>query len=382
MVRDTRFLRAFYTVCTEGGFARAAARLNCTQPAVSYQVRTLERDLGAPLFERGGRRAVLTPAGRRLLEFCGRYFAEYEQLVAEVARGAPARAEPLRIAAVSGFGRYVLFPALAALVRRHGSGLRPVRLDLRFRTAAEVFREVETGEVDLGVVYLPKVSNHLVFRPLRDEELVLIAAPSFVRRELARRDLDRIETYESLPFVTYLEGDYVFGRWFDAYFGAQPARTSSVHHFDELEEVIAAVAWGTGASVVPLDSVRAAVRRRAVSVIRPVRRRRCVNQVFAVTRAGAFVRPEVEEVVTRLGGAQWSDNGGSIRSHPATGSIRSTSPPSRCGTRRGSWMCPKGSSDSSPRRSSRRIGGTSTSSSRSGPRDSLNRPAEGESASR
>ncbi len=48
----------------------------------------------------------------------------------------------------------------------------------------------------------------------------------------------------------------------------------------------------------------------------------------------------------------------------------------------GSWMCPKGSSDSSPRRSSRRIGGTSTSSSRSGPRDSLNRPAEGESASR
>lgn len=310
MVRDARFLRAFYAVCTEGGFARAAARLHCTQPAVSYQVRTLERDVGAPLFERGGRRAVLTPAGRRLLEFCSRYFAEYAQLAAEVSRGATTRAEPLRIAAVSGFGRYVLFPALTALLDRGAhpaaggaaadAEAPPVRLDLRFRTAAEVFRLVESGDVDLGVVYLPKVSNYLAFRALRDEELVLIAAPTFVRRHLARRDLARVTTYEAVPFVTYLEGDYVFGRWFDTYFGAQPARTSSVHHFDELEEVIATVALGSGASVVPLDSVRAAVARRAVTVIRPVPRKRCINQVFAVTRAGAFVRPEIEAVLAEL----------------------------------------------------------------------------------
>ncbi|HEU4565271.1 MAG TPA: LysR family transcriptional regulator [Gemmatimonadaceae bacterium] len=299
MVRDTRFLRAFYAVCTEGSFGKAAARLNCTQPAVSYQVRVLERDVGAPLFERGGRRAVLTPAGRRLLEFCRRYFAEYSQLAAELARGAPARAEPLRIAAVSGFGRYVLFPALAPMLAP-SAGAPPVRLDLRFRTAVEVLRQVEEGEVELGVVYLPKLSNHLAFRPLRDEELVLIASPSFARRELAGRDLARLASYEALPFVTYLEGDYVFGKWFDASFGAQPARTSSVHHFDELEEVVAAVALGSGVSVVPLDSVRAEVARRRVRVIRPVDGRRCINQVFAVTRAGAFVRSEIEVVLASL----------------------------------------------------------------------------------
>lgn len=299
MVRDTRYLRAFYTVCVEGSFGRAAARLHCTQPAISYQVRTLERDLGAPLFERAGRRAVLTPAGRRLLEFCRRYFAEYDQLVRDVARGAPERGEPLRIAAVSGFGRYVLFPALSAL-------LAPARapgpsLDLRFRTAAEVFRLVEGGDVDLGVVYLPKVSNHLAFHPLRDEELVLIAAPSFLEGEEARDRLDRLETYERLPFVTYLEGDYVFGRWFDAHFGAQPRRTTSVHHFDELEEVVAAVAHGCGASVVPLDATRAAAERGAVRVVRPVRGRRCANRVFAVTRAGSAVRAELDGVLAALG---------------------------------------------------------------------------------
>lgn len=301
VVHDTRFLRAFYAVCTAGGFGRAAAQLNCTQPAVTYQIRTLERELGAQLFERGGRRAVLTPAGRRLLEFCRRYLVEYAQLSAEVARGGAARAEPLRIAAVSGFGRYVLFPALTALFPPAAPGRDTAGIDLRFRTAHEVLRLVENGDVDLGVVYLPKVSNYLAFRVVYNEELVLIAAPAMIRAERARRDLTRLDAYESLPFVTYLEGDYVFGRWFDANFGAQPAATISVHHFDELEEVVAMVALGHGASVVPLDAARAAVDRRAVRIVRPVRGRRCLNRVFAVTRAGAFVRREFEDLISALG---------------------------------------------------------------------------------
>jgi DNA-binding transcriptional LysR family regulator len=304
MVRDTRFLRTFYAVCTHGGFGRAAARLNCTQPAVSYQVRTLERDLGAPLFERGGRRVVLTPAGRRLLEFCRAYFAEYDRLATELAGGAPST-EPIRIASVSGFGRYVLFPALGSLLAGDSrDGAPRPRIDLRFRTAEEVFRLVESGDVDLGVVYLPKVSSQLAFRHLRDEEIVLIAAPSLVRSPHARRTLGKLEAYETLPFVTYLEGDYVFGKWFDANFGAQPTRTTSIHHFDELEEVIATVELGSGASVVPFDSARAAAERRAVRVIRPVKGRRCVNQVFAVTRPGSVVRPEIESILAAVAGAR------------------------------------------------------------------------------
>ncbi|HEU6451670.1 MAG TPA: LysR family transcriptional regulator [Gemmatimonadaceae bacterium] len=302
MVRDTRFLRTFYAVCTHGGFGRAAARLDCTQPAVSYQVRTLERDLGAALFERGRRRVVLTPEGRRLLEFCREFFASYDRLAAELAGGAPSE-EPIHIASVSGFGRYVLFPALGALLRGttvHGVP-RP-RVDLRFRTADEVFRLVESGEVDLGVVYLPKLSSQLAVRHLRDEEIVLIANPSLVSSRGFRQELARLEAYETLPFVTYLEGDYVFGKWFDATFGAQPARTTSVHNFDELEEVIATVALGSGASIVPLDSARAAAARREVRVIRPVKGRRCVNRVFAVTRPGSVMRPEIESILALLTG--------------------------------------------------------------------------------
>jgi DNA-binding transcriptional LysR family regulator len=194
----------------------------------------------------------------------------------------------------------VLFPALTALLERSSTGAEGPGLDLRFRTAQEVLRQVETGDVDLGVVYLAKVSNYLTFHPVYDEELVLIAAPAMLRAERGRRDLGRLAAYESLPFVTYLEGDYVFGRWFDAIFGAQPAATTSVHQFDELEEVVATVALGHGASVVPLDCARGAIARRQVRVVRPARAKRCVNRVFAVTRAGTFLRREFEDLLTAL----------------------------------------------------------------------------------
>ncbi len=287
---DTRYLNAFFAVCEQGGFGRAAERLHRTQPAVSYQVKMLEQQLDARLFERLGRSLVLTPAGRRLREFCTRYFAEFGAIQAELAENRPARAEPLRIASVSVFGRYVLFPLLCRPRFAH------LRLDLTFRTATDVFRGIETGEWDLGAVYQTKVSNYLRFHPAHMEELVLIAAPAF---RAPRGGLARLETYEKLPFVTYEEGDYVFGKWFQVLFGAQPAATSSVLHFEELEEVVEMVRLNRGLSIVPKDAAAAAARRREIRILRPLGRR-CPNAVFLVTRAGGYIRPEMRLVIEAL----------------------------------------------------------------------------------
>lgn len=291
MLPDTRFLRTFLIVCEEGKFSRAARRLHLTQPAVSYQMDRLEQRFGVELFERAGRRMILTPAGRRLHEFCARYFGELDSLVAELSQESAASAEPLRIAAVSGFGRYVLFPLLA------GEGFTGLRLDLTYETADAVFDRVEAGEVDLGVVYRTKVSNYLEFSELQKEELVLIAAPD----RMAADEPSELADLDGLPFITYEESDYVFGKWFDAFFGAQPRITRSVHHFEELEEVVAMVARDRGVSIVPDHSAAFGIGAGKLVVVRPGGTR-CWNTVHAVTRAGAFVRPVVERIIETLGG--------------------------------------------------------------------------------
>src|SRR4051794_17160862 len=83
---DTRQLAAFCAVVERHSFSQAAARLGVTQPAISLQVRSLEKRLGRQLLDRSGRRVEPTEAGLRLYRAAQRMLALEEQLVEEVAR--------------------------------------------------------------------------------------------------------------------------------------------------------------------------------------------------------------------------------------------------------------------------------------------------------
>src|SRR5438105_6013798 len=82
---DTRQLAAFCAVVERQSFSQAAARLGVTQPAVSLQVRALEKRLGRQLLDRSGRRVVPTEAGLRLYRGAQKLLALEDQLVEEVA---------------------------------------------------------------------------------------------------------------------------------------------------------------------------------------------------------------------------------------------------------------------------------------------------------
>jgi DNA-binding transcriptional LysR family regulator len=269
---EIRYLPAFLAVCEEGGFGRAAAKLNLSQPAVSYQVRALERLVGAPLFSRSGRGVTLTPRGELLRDFCRRTFEDLGAVRAEMAGGEAARGRPLRIASVSAFGRYVLFPVLCAETPLPG-------FTLRFPTQEEVLEAVRAGVADVGFIYEERVSSALHLTPVAVEELVL------VRRRVPRaRPLATLEDGASQPFVTWDEHEYVFGQWFERAFRRPPRELRSVAHLEEMEEVLELVRRGAGLSVVPLDCARALVEARALEVVRPPRARPGWNPIHAVER--------------------------------------------------------------------------------------------------
>src|SRR5471032_2145065 len=84
---DTRQLAAFCAVVERRSFSQAAERLGVTQPAVSLQIRALEKRLGTQLLDRSGRRVEPTEAGMRLYRGAQRLLALEEQVIAEVAEG-------------------------------------------------------------------------------------------------------------------------------------------------------------------------------------------------------------------------------------------------------------------------------------------------------
>ena len=149
---EIRQLEHFVAVAEEHSFTRAARRVNIVQSGLSMSIRTLERELGAPLFIRAPSRVGLTSAGRTLLP-------EARRVLADVRRATTAVSETQR--ALRGTLLVGSSPALPAafdlptLLGRFRNAYPGVRVEVRQSSSLELLRAVRTGAVDVGFVGMP-----------------------------------------------------------------------------------------------------------------------------------------------------------------------------------------------------------------------------------
>jgi DNA-binding transcriptional LysR family regulator len=148
---ELRHLRYFVAVAEELHFRRAAERLYVAQPAVSEQVRKLEEELGVRLFDRSQRSVSLTIAGAALLEEA-RHVLRHAEMAQEAARTAEDRATMnLRIGHLADS----LPTEVARALRRLGSIVPNVRVDLKTGPALRLVEDLRAGRLDAAVVALP-----------------------------------------------------------------------------------------------------------------------------------------------------------------------------------------------------------------------------------
>ncbi|HUA79158.1 MAG TPA: LysR family transcriptional regulator [Dyella sp.] len=267
---EMRYLHTFRVVCDAGSLRAAAGVLHRTEQAVSYQLRKLEEALGMPVFHRGGGRLIPNAAGERLLAFCREMRRDWEKLHEDIHQGA-STSPPLRISAVSGFGRYQLLPLF-----RDGP-LADIPIRMRYPTAEDVVRHVESGTSDLGFVHRMETHDRLRLVPVATEEIVLIAS---ARLSQPGFSLD-IESLRQADYITYDESDYVFATWFTQVVNATMTQPRAVAHFEELEEVLDWVAAGRGVSVVPAACVTDHEAQGDIVALRKPEAL-CSNTIYAV----------------------------------------------------------------------------------------------------
>lgn len=282
---ELRYLHAFRTVCEAGGLRAAAAVLHRTEQSVSYQLRRLEESLGMSLFERRGGRLHPNKAGLRLLDFCRGIENDWARLNDEI-RDATLATDPLRISAVSGYGRYVVLP----LFREGPLAGLPIRL--HYPTAEGVLRNVESGDSHLGFVYVRQPHAKLEHVPVDREEIVLIAP--------AGRAAPMLDAASLLneSFITYDESDFVFATWFKQVLGIDPPQLSATAHFEELEEVLAWVAAGRGLSIVPAVCLLESPPSSDYVVVRKADAP-CLNTIYAVLHR-SHTHPLIEPMLDAL----------------------------------------------------------------------------------
>jgi DNA-binding transcriptional LysR family regulator len=199
MLMDTRQLAAFCAVVERKSFSQAAERLGVTQPAVSLQIRALEKRLGLRLLDRSGRRVEPTEAGARLYRGAQRLLALEEQLVEEVGGGADGRLSGrLELGASSGPGGTVLPRLLGEFQTAHPD----VHVRLSVSDTQSVVEQVARRELELGVVGAARRHRSVVFEPFFRDEVVLVCPPGhpFAGRTISLDDL------RGQPLVVMQEG--------------------------------------------------------------------------------------------------------------------------------------------------------------------------------
>ncbi len=173
-VMELRRLRYFVAVAEELHFGRAAERLHVAQPALSQQIRVLEHELGARLFERNSRRVTLTEAGAALLGGAPQLLAVAAELEARVRAVAAGGAGCLRVHTT----RSAPMGITAAAIDRFRSEWPAVALDLVTGFTGWNLEELRAGRSDVVFVRPPVDAGEGVeVVPLGDEELV-IALPA------------------------------------------------------------------------------------------------------------------------------------------------------------------------------------------------------------
>src|SRR5919202_6367516 len=171
---DLRQLQTFEAIVERGSFSAAAAALGVSQPAVSQQMRTLERALGGPLIDRRGRRLALTERGEVVHRHAQRMLALSDELRRELAEGAETVAGPLVVGASTGPGDYVLPRLLGGFQADYPD----VSVTLTVEATRTIVDRVLERDLELGVVGARRPHRGLVYEPFLHDRVVLAVPPS------------------------------------------------------------------------------------------------------------------------------------------------------------------------------------------------------------
>lgn len=285
---DLALLRTFVAVHRAGSFTRAAALLGLSQPAVTAQIRTLERQLGRPLFLRQARGVKPTSLGDELAYKA----APHLDALVEIAQCTLDVDSARRTLHLIGPPEFVSERALPALTGLIGSERNRLALRASFGHAQDALESLAAGHHDLAISTARPRGALLTATALCDEEHVLVAGPRWAAHITpgalrdegapAMEDMPLVEVHESLPLIA---------RYWAEVFDALPDASGMVI-VPDLRAVLTAVTQGAGLAVLPRYLCTAALERGEVVAlldppVPPLR------TYFLVVRTGTLAMPHI-----------------------------------------------------------------------------------------
>jgi DNA-binding transcriptional LysR family regulator len=287
----SEWLRTFVAVYRCGSVTDGAASRGITQPAASQQLASLERVLGEPLFVRRPTGMGPTQRGRELYGRVAEALDGLEGVLRDLEAGAvPALEPPVRLGTSPEFFATDVLPGLVDL---------GVAVTVVFGQDAELFAQLDRGEVDVIVTSSTPPRRSIGAAPLGANTFVLVTAPHHAPSE-PFESLDQVSTWlTGRSWVSYsLELPRTRRFWLSALGRPFAARLQLVA--PDLRVVLRAVELGAGVSLLPEFVCRDALAAGRVAELFPVSHLTPEEPWFVCTRQGDTTRPAVQRVLSAV----------------------------------------------------------------------------------
>ena len=272
-------IRNFHAVAVHRSFTIAAEKLFRTQPAISTQVRMLEEELGARLFDRIGKKVYLTRAGDVLFDYAEGLLNLHDEAKLAVTEVNTVPKGKILIGANESTCLYVL-PQIFALFKKK---YPDVQISIYRNFSRKVLDKVRGNQLDFGIVTLPVPEQELNILPIAEDELWLITSPE---HPLARQPSPNLEDIVSYPFIFHTAGTTRerlrkhFGSWWD--------RLHISMELASIETIKKFVSIGMGISIVP-RSYAEEERKRGTLCLSPLKNLTLIRKLGLIYRKNHYL---------------------------------------------------------------------------------------------
>jgi len=240
---EIRQLEIFQALARELHFTRAAERVHCVQSNVTTQIRALENELGAPLFDRLAKRVTLTDAGKRFLPYAERVLTTIE----EARKIAAANSVPSGVLVV-GSPESLLTYRLPEVLGRFRKRCPQVRLSFRPYVLEGLMRSIESGQLDLAVCMVDTIEDGAIKSiRLRIEKLLFIVGP---KDSLAtKKNVEPHDLNGQTLLVT--EAGCAYRTKLEQLLARMNVRPANTIEFSSVEAIKECVSLGMGVALLP-----------------------------------------------------------------------------------------------------------------------------------
>lgn len=277
----------FVAVAEIGSFSRAAERCNVAQPSLSQQIMKLEQEIGQPLFERLGRKVMMTDAGRMLLPRANTILSELQTIKLGLDQELAAGKGTLSVGFIPTVAPFVL----PRVVHRFREAFPLAAFSVHEDLTENLTRDLVAGKLDVCIMSLPVHHKLINTQEILTEPLVVASSSKY---DITSHESFHVKELHNFPFIALSEM-HCLGEQILAFCYQQQLDLQIACHAAQLSTVQSCIALGLGVSLVPqalaLSDTGSEIVYRPLSDAAPQRK------IAAATHAGRVLSPLAREFI-------------------------------------------------------------------------------------